>query len=371
MSAYKSAVSVIIPCYNGGPFIRDALESVIRQDLNTENIVVDDGSTDNSSQVLRTYGDRITVLTQQNGGPASARNAGLSRVTGRYVYFLDADDVVPAGGLQHLLDAVAGSDTTVAYGGYELWDKGLRRKLGKQYPNFSSRDVARLLCSNNIAPVGTFLLPAGVFEQVGVFDISLGGCEDWDLLRRVHAAGFRARCTRNIVLKYRKHPETLSKKPLLMYRSGLKVIQAAHAGVAEGKQEPDLDTAQFLYAASWISLACVQNDMKSAQEISESIRIPRDPPMARFTRDLRMHLWNQIKDEKLNRNNLERLKIIYKRLYLVLNQLKLSRSQRGQLEKHFFAPPFSELLPITGPRKLFIYLRFLLSGKAAAREQRR
>ena len=86
-------VSVVIPAYNAAPFVRRAVDSVLAQSwADRELLVVDDGSSDGTLQVLGAYGERIRVLCQANAGPAAARNRGLREAAGRYVAFLDADD---------------------------------------------------------------------------------------------------------------------------------------------------------------------------------------------------------------------------------------------------------------------------------------
>jgi hypothetical protein len=83
----------VIPCYNSAPVLARAIDSALAQDTPTEIIVVDDGSTDASAEVARSYGPRgVTCLFQQNAGQGAARNAGLERCRGEYVAFLDADD---------------------------------------------------------------------------------------------------------------------------------------------------------------------------------------------------------------------------------------------------------------------------------------
>jgi glycosyltransferase involved in cell wall biosynthesis len=86
-------VSVVIPAYNAAHYVHRAVDSVLRQTFaDFELLVVDDGSSDDTLAVLARYGDRLRVLTQRNGGPAAARNHGLSEARGEYVAFLDADD---------------------------------------------------------------------------------------------------------------------------------------------------------------------------------------------------------------------------------------------------------------------------------------
>ena len=90
-------ISVIIPIYNAGAYLRPALDSVIDQTLREiEIICVDDGSTDNSLEIIKEYqkvDERIRIVAENNAGPALARNNGMRRARGEYIAFLDADDI--------------------------------------------------------------------------------------------------------------------------------------------------------------------------------------------------------------------------------------------------------------------------------------
>jgi glycosyltransferase involved in cell wall biosynthesis len=108
MAAARKTVSVIIPVFNGEATIAAAIDSAIAQEFggDLEVIVVNDGSTDSTSSVLDAYRGRVTVLDRVNGGPASARNAGVLASHGEYVAFLDADDIWMPGKLEKTLAAL-------------------------------------------------------------------------------------------------------------------------------------------------------------------------------------------------------------------------------------------------------------------------
>ena len=87
-------VSVIIPNYNGAPFIAEALETVFEQRLNNlEVIVIDDGSTDNSMEILERFRSQIKLISTENFGAAAARNSGMKAARGEFIAFLDSDDL--------------------------------------------------------------------------------------------------------------------------------------------------------------------------------------------------------------------------------------------------------------------------------------
>jgi glycosyltransferase involved in cell wall biosynthesis len=105
MNLLMPKVSVIIPTYNRGYIIRQAIESVLKQALrDLELLIIDDGSTDNTGEVIKSIFDpRIRYFYKQNGGPASARNVGLSNAKGEFIAFLDSDDFWPENYIQIML----------------------------------------------------------------------------------------------------------------------------------------------------------------------------------------------------------------------------------------------------------------------------
>jgi glycosyltransferase involved in cell wall biosynthesis len=118
-------VSVIIPCCNGGPWIRDALRSIEQQDVTElEVVVVNDGSTDDSADIVAREFPHATLVTTANRGASHARNVGTAMARGAFVQYLDADDVLAPGKLGVQMSALEAARADVAYGGWqELEDR--------------------------------------------------------------------------------------------------------------------------------------------------------------------------------------------------------------------------------------------------------
>ncbi len=110
-------LSVIVPVYNAQETVSRALDSILGQrEADMEIILVDDGSRDGSLKVIRRYAQRdprILLISQENGGPGAARNAGLDRARGRYIAFADSDDAVPGNAYTRLLDAAVDADLVI------------------------------------------------------------------------------------------------------------------------------------------------------------------------------------------------------------------------------------------------------------------
>lgn len=107
MNLNKTApsVSVVIPCFNSERWVTEAIDSALGQRVSDlEVVVVNDGSTDKTQQIIEEYGDRVLLVNQANAGVSSARREGVRRATGDYIKFLDSDDVLPGGALAALLD---------------------------------------------------------------------------------------------------------------------------------------------------------------------------------------------------------------------------------------------------------------------------
>jgi glycosyltransferase involved in cell wall biosynthesis len=131
--AATGLASIIVDNYNYGRFIAEAIDSALGQTYAPiEVIVVDDGSTDDSREVIASYGDRITPVLKENGGQASAFNAGFLASSGQYVLFLDADDALLPRALERAIPLM---DTAAAKVHWPMWEiDGMGTRLGSQSP---------------------------------------------------------------------------------------------------------------------------------------------------------------------------------------------------------------------------------------------
>ena len=126
-------ISVIIPVYNVEKYLPACLDSVIRQSYTSlELILVDDGSSDRSLEICRSYAerdDRIRVIRRDNGGASAARNTGLDHASGEYVSFVDSDDILFPDALEKLYQMVLREKTALAVGGILEWYKNRMRPI--------------------------------------------------------------------------------------------------------------------------------------------------------------------------------------------------------------------------------------------------
>lgn len=127
MNCKNGLVSVITPCYNGSRFISETIDSVLSQTYsNWEMIIVDDGSTDNSAEIVELYSKkdgRIRLIRQVNGGSAEARNHGIREAQGQYIALLDSDDLWKPEFLSEQIDFMKGKNARCVYSSYERIDE--------------------------------------------------------------------------------------------------------------------------------------------------------------------------------------------------------------------------------------------------------
>ncbi len=118
-------VSVIVPFYSGINWLCEAVESVLLQDYsNIEIIVINDGSSEDMTDFIDKYGDKIILITRENGGPASARNTGIDAASGKYVAMLDSDDLWLPGKLTHQISEMEKYDAVWGQHSYEMFWEG-------------------------------------------------------------------------------------------------------------------------------------------------------------------------------------------------------------------------------------------------------
>jgi glycosyltransferase involved in cell wall biosynthesis len=181
-------VSVVIPTYNRKDFVLEAVDSVLAQTYGDyELIVVDDGSPDNTGEVLKRYGERIRYTYQTQQGVSAARNRGLELAHGEFIAFLDSDDLwLPKKLALQIAFMDQHSEAQICYTD-ELWiRRGKRVNPKKRHAKYSGWIYPYCLPLCIISP-SSALMRRALFDQIGSFDSRLPVCEDYDLWLRVAA----------------------------------------------------------------------------------------------------------------------------------------------------------------------------------------
>ena len=226
----RPLVSVVIPCYNQARFLPTAIGSARRQDYQPlETIVVDDGSTDDTSLTANHHGAQ--VIRQSNRGVGSARNIGLVAARGDFVIFLDADDEL-------LPDAVAsGVDTLTSHPTASCVVRLCQSMdaegtpMPTQHPPVETSDLYRAwLLRNFVWTPGAAMFRRRSLVEIGGFDPAVGPVSDYALYLTLAHAG-TVLFDRREVVRYRRHDEAMSSDPVLMLRSVLKVLDRERVSI--------------------------------------------------------------------------------------------------------------------------------------------
>ena len=198
-TAPEPRVAVIIPCYNGGPTVREAVASVLEQDVPVELLVIDDGSPDPGTvavlDALRAEG--VRVLRQENAGLGGARMAGVAHTSAPLILPLDCDDVLLPGAVAHLTALLdAHPDAVVAWGGY--------RRFGHEHtvqPLAPTLDAWQLTYMNELP--ATALIRRAAITQTPGWRLR-GNYEDWDFWLTLVERGYTGVGTPRLTFGYRR-----------------------------------------------------------------------------------------------------------------------------------------------------------------------
>jgi len=225
-------VSVIIPTYNRGWILGDAIDSVLAQDFTDfELIVVDDGSTDNTGEILDSYGRDIIVLRQDNQGVSAARNRGIAESRAPLVAFLDSDDRWLPQKLTRQVAFFQSIPTAQICQTEETWVRnGVRVNPKKRHQKLSGMIFEPSLALCLVSP-SAVMIRRSLFDAVGVFDEDLPACEDYDFWLRISCQYPVFLIDEPLIIKRGGHADQLSKAAGLdkyRIRSLKKLIDSGH-----------------------------------------------------------------------------------------------------------------------------------------------
>ena len=201
-----SGVSVIIPTYNREKYIGRAISSVLYQDWDKyEIIVVDDGSTDNTNQIVSFFRDKIIYISHEiNKGVSAARNTGIKNAKYPFIAFLDSDDYWLPKKLSYQMEFFINKPDAVACQTQEIWIRKGKRVNPKKKHIKPSGDIFIPSLKLCLVSPSAVMLKKSIFDEVGLFDEDLPVCEDYDLWLRISY----------------KYPVYLIDKPLVVKEGG-------------------------------------------------------------------------------------------------------------------------------------------------------
>lgn len=206
-------VSVVIPTFNRAHLITRALDSVAAQTRRvTEVIVVDDGSTDGTEDIIRSNHPYVKLVRQTNHGVSHARNTGIKTAGGEWIAFLDSDDAWLPEKMARQRDALVRHPDYRIVHCDETWiRRGVRVNQKKKHRKYGGHIFSRCLPLCAISPSAS-LIHRSVFDMVGLFDESLPACEDYDMWLRICSRYPVLYVEQGLIIKYGGHPDQLSRR---------------------------------------------------------------------------------------------------------------------------------------------------------------
>lgn len=242
-------VSIVIPCYNHGLFLREALASIGTPTTLAEIVVVDDGSTDNTPDVVATFETPLLFrcVRQQNAGLAAARNRGLQESHGQYVLFLDADDWLAPGAVDLGAAALdAHPECAFAFGRCTMMNRDGTPIETASQPRIVRDHYRELLRRNYIRMAGMVMFRRDALERIGGFNRNVNASADYEMYLHI-ARHHPVHDHGQVVAHYRKHDANMSGNAGRMLRETL-IVMASQRPFLEGD-----DASLAAYEEGWRS----------------------------------------------------------------------------------------------------------------------
>lgn len=240
-------VSIVIPCFNHGRFLAEALASIGTPAVRTEIVVVDDGSTDETPNVLATFDtvNEFRSVRQQNSGLAAARNRGLRESRGKFILFLDADDRLAPGAVDRGVSMLGEHpECAFVFGRCQMMDRDGTLLPTPEQPRIVRDHYRELLRRNYIWMPAMVMFRREPLERFGGFSSEVNASADYEMYLQI-ARHFPVHDHGQLVAHYRKHETNMSGNAALMLRETLAVLRA---------QRPFLEgdaASLFAYEEGW------------------------------------------------------------------------------------------------------------------------
>lgn len=289
-------VSVIIPAYNAAATLERAVASVLAQTCRPlEVLVVDDGSTDATPQVVARLGDAVRAIRQPNQGVSVARNEALRRARGDLIAFLDADDEWLPAKLENQVDFLAANPAVDLVYTQVYCVDGQGRDRGTRPLERGLDTYAHLFFANRI-PTSTVLVRRTALERAGEFDPALKITQDYDLWLRIAARGAYSGL-REPLARYWMHGTGLSSDPLGRYREHLQILERVPLRPDAGVDAAARERARAHYQYRLGRLAA--RDRRWAEAAGLFAPVLRRPSRYGLRRrgpaDLEVHYWRALR----------------------------------------------------------------------------
>lgn len=222
-----SKVSVIIPTYNRAQYIAEAIDSVLNQTYQDfEIIIVDDGSTDNTKEIIKPYLDdysnKIRYFYQKNKGISAARNMAINKAREDYIAFLDSDDRWLPEKLEKQMKVIKDENINFVYSAMYVENNG--RMTNRIIPANPATDFLGLLTKNQSIAMATTIIKKEYITKTGMFDETLTVSVDYDLWLRV-LLKYKVKYLKEPLTIYREHADNITKNIENVKKSGIVICQ--------------------------------------------------------------------------------------------------------------------------------------------------
>ena len=270
-------ISVIIPTYNREDFILNTIESIKNQTVNVDEIIViDDGSTDNTKEILKNQ--NIKYIYQKNSGVSKARNSGILEAKNEWISFLDSDDTWHNQKIEHHINLHKQNKNLMASFSDETWIRNNKEIKLKAY---QQKENPTFLNSLKLCKIGasTFFCNKKIFDNIGLFDENLIACEDYDLWLRI-LQNYEIRfIEKKLTTKYAGHDNQLSFNTKLIDTFRIKALEKH----IESEHKTQV-LQELIYKTSILLKGAKKHSNNEVIEFCES----------------RLEFYNQFKESKFN-----------------------------------------------------------------------
>jgi glycosyltransferase involved in cell wall biosynthesis len=294
----KPLVSVIIPCYNHGKYISNAIQSAKNQDYaNLEIIVVDDGSTDSTRTSLSKHSD-IKYIYQENKGPSSARNKGFKASAGKYIVFLDADDVLYPQAISTNIFMLENNPEIAFVSGCHTVKDDLGSIIDDATFHIDKDHYRVLLIMNYIGMNASIMYTRWILDEMS-FDPELRGCEDYEHYLRI-TRKYKVLHHNVKIAEYRKHGENTSSNPELIYDTAIKVLKRQKEKLLNKDEEIALKIGIRRWSEKYIPLIVKEYLLNNKRAVTFEKRIQL---LQKYKREILYYLFSVLTN-KINRSKI-------------------------------------------------------------------
>jgi hypothetical protein len=255
-------VSVVLPVFNCGKYIREAVESILKQTYTGfEFLIINDGSTDESLQILNDYANkdsRVKIINQHNSGIVVALNRGLIEAKGEWVFRMDGDDISLPHRIEMQTKMVRGDASLVLVGGWcqQINPEGIPLKINK-YPSKHDELIDALENAQAFYPHSSACFRRDTVMELGGYRERFRHAEDYDLWLRLSSVG-KFSCCQNVILQLRKHPKNISN----LSSGHIQQLRAIAAAICHFRRKAGLSDPSQMTEELWQDfLAWVQKRM--------------------------------------------------------------------------------------------------------------